>query len=302
MSTLTCAHLSYRAPHTSHIHHTSTITHPPSHIHHHTSTITHPPSHIHHHIHHHISTITYPPSHIHHHIHHHISTITYPPSHIHYHISTHYICHIDHHTHHHLHSCSYRHHHTSSLISHTGHQLIYIIHTHTHTHTGTHTLTRIITPPTPPPPHPPPINHLLFVPYTKRVFSFTEEDAARMAARLRRESWSNNSLGGKSAEAPVEGTGGTEGTSEEPSASGESGGVKRRPKKDRERRFSAPPGGKRQHGDRDSIGSYLSESQGVLLKELAHAIKVYLFRMVSVKKGPNACFFKISIFFYILEV
>eukprot|EP00731_Ephydatia_muelleri_P035137 Em0099g9a len=95
----------------------------------------------------------------------------------------------------------------------------------------------------------------------QEVFSFTEEDAARMAARLRRESWSNNSLGGKSAEAPAEGTGGTEGTSEEPSASGESGGVKRRPKKDRERRFSAPPGGKRQHGDRDSIGSYLSESQ-----------------------------------------
>ena len=117
-----------------------------------------------------------------------------------------------------------------------------------------------------------------------------------MAARLRRESWSNNSLGGKSAEAPAEGTGGTEGTSEEPSASGESGGVKRRSKKDRERRFSAPPGGKRQHGDRDSIGSYLSESQGVLLKELVHAIKVYLFRMVSVKKDLTHVFSRFQFF------
>ena len=96
----------------------------------------------------------------------------------------------------------------------------------------------------------------------ERVFSFTEEDAARMAARLRRETRSNNSLGCKGPENPAEGAVGGEGTSEEPSVSGESGDVKRRQKKDRERRFSAPPGGRRQHGaDRDSIGSYLSESQ-----------------------------------------
>ena len=98
-----------------------------------------------------------------------------------------------------------------------------------------------------------------------------------MAARLRRETRSNNSLGCKGPENPAEGAVGGEGTSEEPSVSGESGDVKRRQKKDRERRFSAPPGGRRQHGaDRDSIGSYLSESQGVLLIELGPVIKVFI--------------------------
>lgn len=83
-----------------------------------------------------------------------------------------------------------------------------------------------------------------------------------MSASLRRESYSNSSLG-KSNNTSTEGGHGAEGTPEEASTSTESSEVKRRQKKDRERRFSAPPGGRRQTGDRDSIGSYLSESQGV---------------------------------------
>ena len=90
-----------------------------------------------------------------------------------------------------------------------------------------------------------------------------------MSAQLRRESRSSRNLT-KANEVTSEGAGaggGAEGTSEEPSASSELSDVKRRQKKDRERRFSAPPGSKRQHGERDSIGSYLSESQGVSISD-----------------------------------